>query len=85
MFKKLLDGTVHAFNPNTQEAKVGAPEFKVSMVYRLSSRTARDIHINPVSKNQKKKKKNKKTKNKKTKRQKKRKLKLKIIKLNYFS
>jgi hypothetical protein len=37
-------------------------EFKASLVYRVSSRTARGIQRNPVSKNQKKKKQNK-TKN----------------------
>jgi hypothetical protein len=34
-------------------------EFKASLVYRVSSRTARAIQRNPVSKNQKKKKKKK--------------------------
>jgi hypothetical protein len=33
-------------------------EFEASMVYRVSSRTARATQRNPVSKNQKKKKKN---------------------------
>jgi hypothetical protein len=37
-------------------------EFKESLVYRVSSRTARDTQRNPVSKNQKKKKKRKKEK-----------------------
>ena len=32
-------------------------EFEASLVYRVSSRTARDKQKNPVSKNQKKKKK----------------------------
>jgi hypothetical protein len=32
-------------------------EFEASLVYRVSSRTARAIQRNPVSKNQKKKKK----------------------------
>jgi hypothetical protein len=32
-------------------------EFEASLVYRMSSRTARAIQRNPVSKNQKKKKK----------------------------
>jgi hypothetical protein len=35
-------------------------EFEASLVYRVSSRKARDIQRNPVSKNQKKKKKKKK-------------------------
>jgi hypothetical protein len=34
-------------------------EFKASLVYRMSSRTARAIQRNPVSKNQKKKKRKK--------------------------
>jgi hypothetical protein len=41
----------HAFNPNTREAEA-------SLVYKVSSRTARATQRNPVSKNQKKKKKN---------------------------
>jgi hypothetical protein len=41
---------VHAFNPSTREAEAGG---------FLSSRTARAIQRNPVSKNQKKKKKDK--------------------------
>ena len=42
-------------------------EFKVSLIYRVSSRTARATQRNPVSKNQKKKKKKKeKTKTKTT-------------------
>jgi hypothetical protein len=42
-------------------------EFKASLVYRVSSRTARAIQRNPVSKKQKKKKKKKKQKKQKTK------------------
>jgi hypothetical protein len=45
-------------------------EFEASLVYTVSSRTARAIQRNPVSKkkiNKKKKKTNKKTKNQKTK------------------
>jgi hypothetical protein len=37
-------------------------EFKANLVYRVSSRTARAIQRNPVSKNQKKKKKKEKRK-----------------------
>jgi hypothetical protein len=37
-------------------------EFEASLVYRVSSRTARATHRNPVSKNQKKKKPKKKKK-----------------------
>jgi hypothetical protein len=48
----------HAFNPSTWEAEAGGfPEFKASLVYRVSSRTARAIQKNPVSKKKKKKKK----------------------------
>jgi hypothetical protein len=47
---------VHAFNPSTWEAEAGGfSEFKASLVYRVSSRTARAIQKNPVSKNQKNK------------------------------
>jgi hypothetical protein len=38
-------------------------EFEASLVYRVSSRTARDIQRNPVSKNKKKKKRQAKEKN----------------------
>jgi hypothetical protein len=48
-------------------------EFETSLVYRVSSRTARTIQRNPVSKNQKKKKKKKKEKKKKKKRKEKQK------------
>ena len=46
---------VHAFNPSTWEAEGGGFEFKASLVYRVSSRTARVIQRNPVSKKNKKK------------------------------
>ena len=39
-------------------------EFRASLVYKVSSRTARAIERNPVSKNQKEKKKKKKKKTK---------------------
>jgi hypothetical protein len=53
---------VHAFNPSTWETETGGrdrqiSEFKVSLVYKVSSRTARGIQRNPVSKKKKKKKK----------------------------
>jgi hypothetical protein len=38
-------------------------EFEASLVYKMSSRTARATQRNPVSKNQKKKKKRKKERN----------------------
>jgi hypothetical protein len=51
-------GGAHAFNLNTQEAEAGSLcEFKASLVYRLSSRTARTTQRKLVSKNQKEKKK----------------------------
>jgi hypothetical protein len=54
----------HAFNPSTWEAETGGfLSSEASLVYRVSSRTARAIQRNPVSKNQKKKK--QKTKNQK--------------------
>jgi hypothetical protein len=46
----------HAFNPSTREAERQISEFEASLVYRVSSRTARATQRNPVSKNQKKKK-----------------------------
>jgi hypothetical protein len=46
----------HAFNPSTWEGEAGRfSEFEASLVYRVSSRTARAIQRNPVSKNQKRK------------------------------
>ena len=52
---------VHAFNPSTWEADRGRQisEFEASLVYQVSSRTARATQRNPVSKNHKKKKKKK--------------------------
>jgi hypothetical protein len=48
---------VHAFNPSTPEADIGKSlKFKVSLIYRASSRTARATQGNPVSKKKKKKK-----------------------------
>jgi hypothetical protein len=59
---------VHAFNPSTWEAKAGRiSEFKASLVYKVSSRTARDIQRNPVSKNQNQNQKQTKQKQKPTK------------------
>jgi hypothetical protein len=40
---------VHAFNPSTWEAEADA-----SLLYKVSSRTAKDTQRNPVSKNQSK-------------------------------
>jgi hypothetical protein len=52
---------VHAFNPSTWVAETGGfSDFDISLVYRVSSRTARATQRNPVSKN-------KQTKNKQTK------------------
>jgi hypothetical protein len=55
----------HVFNPSTCEAEVGgflSSEFEASLVYRVSSRTARATQRNPVLKNQKSKQNNKQTK-----------------------
>jgi hypothetical protein len=46
----------HAFNPSTQEAEAGgflSSEFEASLVYKVSSRTARAIKRNPVLKKKK--------------------------------
>ena len=41
----------HAFNPSTRGGRGGQiSEFKASLVYTVSSRTARAIHRNPVTK-----------------------------------
>jgi hypothetical protein len=42
-----------AFHPNTQETGAGKSEFKASLVYNVSSRTARATKKNPVSKQNK--------------------------------
>ena len=48
----------HTFIPRAQETEAGGSlELKTSLVYRVSSRTARATQRNPVSKNQKEKKK----------------------------
>jgi hypothetical protein len=44
---------VCTFNPSTWEAEAGRFEFEASLVYRVSSRTARAIQRNPVSKQNK--------------------------------
>jgi hypothetical protein len=42
---------VHAFNPSSWEAEAGGiSEFKTSLVYRVSSRTASATQRNPVLK-----------------------------------
>jgi hypothetical protein len=46
-----LSSVAHAFNPSTREAEAGGFEFEASLVCRVSSRTARTIQRNPVSKN----------------------------------
>jgi hypothetical protein len=48
----------HAFNPSTWEAERGRriSEFEASLVYKVSSRTARAIQRNPVLKKQNKQK-----------------------------
>jgi hypothetical protein len=53
----ILQGVVaQAFNPSTWEAEAGEVEFEASLIYRVSSRTARATQRNPVSKKKKKKK-----------------------------
>jgi hypothetical protein len=49
----------HAFNPQHSGGKGRwISEFEASLVYRVSSRTAKDTQRNPVSKNKTKQKKN---------------------------
>jgi hypothetical protein len=45
----------HAFNPSTREAGRGRQisEFEISLVYKVSSRTAKATQRNPVSKKKK--------------------------------
>jgi hypothetical protein len=46
----------HAFNPSTWKTETGESlEFEASLVYRVSSRTARAAQRNPASKKQKQK------------------------------
>jgi hypothetical protein len=52
----------HAFNPSTWEAETEISEFEASLVYRVSSRTARATQRNPVSKTKNKNKTKKKQK-----------------------
>ena len=48
---------VHAFNPSTREAEAGGfLSSRPSLVYKVSSRTARATQRNPVSKKKKKSK-----------------------------
>jgi hypothetical protein len=54
----------HAFNPSRGRR---ISEFEDSLVYKLSSRTARDIQRNPVLKKKKKKRKKERKKQNKTK------------------
>ena len=50
---------MHTFNPRTWEAEAGRQicEFEASLVYRVSSRTAKATKRNTVLKNQEKKEK----------------------------
>jgi hypothetical protein len=59
---------VHAFNPSTREAEAGGflRLRPTSLVYKVSSRTARAIQRNPVSKNNKTKQNKTKQTNKQT-------------------
>jgi hypothetical protein len=62
----------HAFNPSTSPRGRGRwiSEFEASLVYRVSSRTARATQRNPVSKNKKRKEKKRKEKKRKEKKRK---------------
>jgi hypothetical protein len=59
-------------------------EFEASLVYKVSSRTARVIQRNPVSKNKTNKTKNKQTNKKKQKRKKKERKENKVWKIQHF-
>ena len=60
----------HAFNPSTWEAETGGFfELEASLVYKVSSRIARTIQRNPVSKTKTKTQNKTKTKNKNVARQ----------------
>jgi hypothetical protein len=49
--KNLPNVVAHTFNPSTWEAEAGEfLNFKASLVYRVSSRTARATQRNPVQK-----------------------------------
>jgi hypothetical protein len=54
----------HTFSSTIQEKQVDLCEFEDSLVYRVSSRTARATQRNPVSKKKSKNKKQNKTKQK---------------------
>ena len=49
---------MHAFDPSSREAESWISEFKASLVYNVSSRTARTIQRNPVSNKKKERKTN---------------------------
>jgi hypothetical protein len=64
-YKTELSGVVvHAFNPSTRGGGIGRQisEFEASLVYKVSSRTARATQRNPVSKTKQNKTKQNKTK-----------------------
>jgi hypothetical protein len=42
---------VHTFDPSSHQAEAGGSEFEASLVYRMSSRSARATHRNPILKN----------------------------------
>jgi hypothetical protein len=54
---------VQPFNPSTQEAEAGAG-FKVSLIYRASSRKTKATQRNPISEKQQKERKGKERKGK---------------------
>jgi hypothetical protein len=47
--KSALSVVMHTFTPSTEETEAGRPlEFEASLVYKMSSGTARATHRNPV-------------------------------------
>lgn len=47
-FKRHQVAAAHAFGPSIWKAEASLPEFKVSLTYRVSSRTALGAERNPV-------------------------------------
>ena len=56
---------VHTFDPRTQEAEAGGSQLKESLVYTVSSKTAKATQRNPVLKKKIKQNKNNKQTSKK--------------------
>lgn len=47
------NGYFHTLSPSTQKAEIGSSLFETSLLYRMSSRTARSTQGNPVLRKQK--------------------------------